>query len=226
VNRGYEIFKSQGCASCHAGPFFTNNKIIPLQEIGTNDARARATEPLQTFVAPQYDPTTGKAITGGVFGFFAKLFAGKQKYGYKVVTLRYLWGTAPYLHDGGVGITLRPGSAPAGDDLQALLRRPEGDKLYGMGQILTYREANPDSYLRPNAALSLQALLLKGEREKVIAANKEAVMPILGTSDRLSMDAMNVQGIGHEMYIDDTPGGDKITALVAFLLALDDDPGH
>ncbi len=225
VEKGYEIFTTQGCASCHAGPFFTNNKIIPLDQIGTNGARARATEPLQTFVAPEYDPSTGKAISTGFFGFFAKLFGSKQKYGYKVVTLRYLWGTAPYLHDGGVGVSLRPGSASE-SDLQALLKRPEHEKLYGMGQILSFREANPESYLRPSAALSLQALLLESERQKVVTANHEAVIPDPGRSERVSMNAMNVQGIGHDMYIDDTPGGDKITALVAFLLALDDDPGQ
>jgi hypothetical protein len=48
---------------------------------------------------------------------------------------------------------------------------------------------------------------------------------------------MNIQGIGHDVNchaedghehtceILDKPGGDTITALVAFLLALDDDPG-
>ena len=225
VEKGYEVFKSQGCAQCHAGPFFTNNKIMPLAQIGTNNARAKATEPLQTFVAPEYDPSTGKAISSGIGGFFAKLFGNKQTFGYKVVTLRYLWGTAPYLHDGGVGVALQPGSAAPGDDLRSLLKRPEADKLYGMGQILVYREANPESYLRPNAALSLQAVLLKSERAKVVAANHEQVYPVLGTTDHVSLEQMNIQGIGHDYYIDDTPGGDNITALVAFLLALDDDPG-
>jgi len=225
VEKGYEVFKSQSCANCHAGPFFTNNKIIPLAKIGTDNARAKATEPLQTFVAPEYDPSPGEAIATGFFGFFAKLFGSKQQFGYKVVTLRYLWGTAPYLHDGGVGVSLRPGSEPPGDDLEKLLKRPEGDKLYGMGQILNYREAHPDSYLRPNAALSLQALLLKPEREKVITANKQLSVPVLGTSQLVSMEQMNVQGIGHDYYVEDVPGGENITALVAFLLALDDDPG-
>ena len=38
------------------------------------------------------------------------------------------------------------------------------------------------------------------------------------------MTSLGVSGIGHEFWIDDTPGGDRITALVAFLLALDDRP--
>lgn len=225
VPKGYVIFRQQGCATCHAGPFFTDNRILPLQEIGTNHSRTMATEPLQTFVAPEYDPATGLAISQGVFGFIGKLFGSKQHFGYKVVTLRYLWGSAPYLHDGGVGVALRPGSTAAGDDLQALLRRPEEDKLYGMGQILAYREDNSESYLRPNAALSLQALLLKSERDKVLVANRQPDYPIPASTARTSMAFMNIQGIGHTYWIDDTPGGDTITALVAFLLALDDDPG-
>jgi hypothetical protein len=160
-----------------------------------------------------------------VVAFVRKLTGLKQKYGYKVVTLRYLWGTAPYLHDGGVGIALKPASAPAGDDLKLLLSRSDEDKVIGMGQILAYREANPESYLRPDAALSLQALLLKSEREKVIAANKEKLYPIPGSSDYTSMAGLNIEGIGHEYWIQDQPGGDAIAALVAFLLALDDAPG-
>ncbi len=226
VAKGYEIFKAQGCAQCHAGPFFTNNKIIPLHEIGTNNARALATEPLQTFIAPEYDPATGKAIAKGFWGFLGKFFGGKQKYGYKVVTLRYLWGTAPYLHDGGVAVALDPQMPPAGDDLQALLRRAPVEKIYGAGQILAYREAHPESYFRPNAALSLQAVVLQSERAKVIAANKEKVYPVPGSPARVAMEDMNVQGIGHEYWIEDQPGGDTVTALVAFLLALDDKPGE
>jgi hypothetical protein len=225
VEEGYEVFKEQGCAACHAGPFFTDNKIIPLKKIGTNNARAKATEPLQTFIAPEYDPATGKAISTGVVAFVRKLTGLKQKYGYKVVTLRYLWGTAPYLHDGGVGIALKPASAPAGDDLKLLLSRSDEDKVTGIGQILAYREANPEFYLWLDAVLSLQVFLLKSECDKFIVANKEKVYPIPGSSDHASMAGLNIEGIGHEYWIQDEPGGDTITALVAFLLALDDEPG-
>jgi len=40
------------------------------------------------------------------------------------------------------------------------------------------------------------------------------------------MSQMQIEGIGHDYWIDDELGGDTITALVAFLLALDDDPGN
>jgi len=225
IQKGYEIFKSQGCASCHAGPFLTNNTIVARKKIGTDTARADATAPLQTFLAPRYDPATGYAVSTGFFNFITKWFEGERP-GYKVVTLRYLWGSAPYLHDGGVGVALRPDSPPPGDDLGSLLRRPEGDKLYGIAKILSYREANPDSYLRANAALSLQALLLESERKILIDQNQKAPYPIPGSSESITMDKMHIQGVGHEFWIKDEPGGDTITALVAFLLALDDDPGQ
>lgn len=226
VEKGYEIFKTQGCAKCHAGPIFTNNLIVPLKKIGTNSARAEATAPVQTFLAPKYDPATGRAVSGGFFGFFAKLFGkNKQKPGYKVVTLRYLYGSAPYLHDGGVGVALRNDTQPGGDDLQALLARPAGDKIYGMGQILNARDAQPASYLRPHAALSLQAMLLQAEREKVIAANREAVLAVPGEARRIAMKDMQIEGVGHEFWIQDQPGGEIIAPLIAFLLALDDEPG-
>jgi len=225
VEKGSKVFQDEGCARCHAGPYFTNNTIIPLKEIATDEARSAATRPLQTFLAPQYDPRTGLAVSGGLRGFFGKLL-GNERTGYKVVTLRYLWGSAPYLHDGGVAVSLRSNTQPAEDQLQGLLRRPDNDKVFGVAQILAARDANPLSYLRANAALSLQALLLKAERDKVIAANKEPVYPIPGTSDHLALASIHIQGIGHDFWINDDAGGDRITALIAFLLALDDDPGQ
>lgn len=225
VKEGYQVFKDQGCAGCHAGPFFTDNQIYALKEIKTDSARAAATMLLQVGLAPRYDPKTGQAETGGILGFLAGLIAGK-KAGYKSVTLRYVWGSAPYLHDGGVGVALKPELGKGGDDLKALLSRAEGDKVYGMAQILNYRESHPGSYYRPDAALSLQALLLRSERDNVIAANRAPVYPIPGSRDFITIASMHIQGIGHEYWIDDKPGGDVITPLVAFLLALDNHPGQ
>lgn len=224
VEKGYEIFKSEKCVDCHAGPYLTDNLIYPLKEIGTNETRAKATKLLQ-LIAPRYDPKTGKAVSGGVVSFISNIFSGKKE-GYKSVTLRYLWGSAPYLHDGGVAITLKSDAAPAEEDLKTLLSRPQKDKIYGIGQITVEREKHPETYLRSNAALSLQAVVLKDEREKVIDANNEFIYPIPGRSDHIPISKMQIQGIGHEFWIEDKPGGDIVTALVAFLLALDDDPGN
>lgn len=225
VQEGYELFKSLGCSDCHAGPILTDNLIVPLKEIGTNPARSDATKLIQTLLAPEYDPATGLAVSGGIIGAI-RAFVGGKRAGYKTVTLRYLYGSAPYLHDGGVAVALKPDAASPGDDLEALLKRPENDKIYGVGQILAEREMNPSSYLRANASLSLQALLLKSERDRVISANKEQVYPAPGGSEKVALASMQIEGAGHTYWVDDQVGGRKVAALVAFLLALDDDPSR
>ncbi len=43
--RGRGIFEREGCASCHAGPDYTNGEVIPIEAIGTDAARARVEFP-------------------------------------------------------------------------------------------------------------------------------------------------------------------------------------
>jgi mono/diheme cytochrome c family protein len=257
VPEGYEVFKQAGCAGCHAGPYLTDNRMHRLYDrrkdeigiaaastagfrslgrgtgpaLGTAPYRSLANRPLQLFVAPPYDAATGLAVAPG--GTVSGLL-GTRAVGYKAITLRYLWGSAPYLHDGGVGVALRPAAPPAEDDLKALLSRPSSHKFYGMASLLQYREQNQTGGPWPNAALSLQALVLESERAKVIADNRAPVMSVpgnaadnpLGVPPRVSLEALGVDGSGHDFYIDDVPGGNRVTALVAFLLALDDAPGE
>jgi len=40
-SRGEDVFKKAGCVSCHSGPYYTNGEVIPIEEIGTDDARVR-----------------------------------------------------------------------------------------------------------------------------------------------------------------------------------------
>lgn len=258
VKRGQQVFQAAGCEQCHRGPYATDNVIHPLsldprEEFGGPRAPATAgwrvldrgvgpailTEPQRTLntrnlrrlVSAPYDPADGSITRAG--GVLPGLLT-VQNIGYKTTPLRYLWGSAPYLHDGGIGVGLRPGSAPAGTDLAALLKRTDG-VIHGMGELLTLAEPDPSAGPRPDAALSLQALVLKSEREKVVAANRQpsfAVWPgaqirVVGDGappERVPMATMGVLGIGHDFYVDDVPGGEKVTALVAFLLALDDCP--
>ncbi len=219
VRRGRDVFNRVGCAECHRGPFFTDNLVHPLKDLDTQPARAEFSRQAQLNLAPTYDPSTGLATHGGLFDL-----SGRRRVGYKTVTLRYVWGSAPYLHDGGVGVALRPGVA-APTTLAALLAAPDAAKLYGTGPILAHREQYPASYYRADAALSLQALVLRSERARVIAANRLPVIPVPGRRQQLPAEALAIEGIGHDYYLDDRPGGKDVTALVAFLLALDDDPG-
>jgi hypothetical protein len=256
VPRGYEVFKESGCVNCHRGPFYTDNVIhrisarrageigiaapstAPWRSLGrgsgpaieSNKDRAWDSRKLMLYVNPSYDPKTGLAVAAGspLRGLF-----GDQVVGYKTTHLRYLWGSAPYLHDGGVGVAIAPTSAVDRDDLAQVLKLSNSEKMFGMGPILAYQEANPKQWLRADAALSLQALLLRAEREQVLAQRHTPLVPVpgigqsenpLGAPARVSAEQLGISGAGHEFYIEDAPGGERITALVAFLLALDDAP--
>jgi hypothetical protein len=255
------VFKDAGCAQCHRGAFGTDNRIYRLSDdesvgfsgyrsattagwrvlergtgpaIDTQPDRSIGSRPLRRFASAPYDPRTGQAYS---FSGPANGFLGVQQIGYKTTALRYLWGSAPYLHDGGVGVAIRTDAPPEGTDLQALLRRAGSDDLiYGMGRILELAEPDPVAGPRANAALSLQALVLKQERALVVAHNESPEMMVLTGSrtnpvgshaaipERVPAATVGVHGVGHNFWIDDEPGGEKVTALVAFLLALDDCP--
>ncbi|TNE84276.1 MAG: hypothetical protein EP330_30185 [Deltaproteobacteria bacterium] len=255
VARGREVFEAEGCADCHTGPFFTDNRVIRLSDddeqlfgaprvpsttgwrepmrgqpetIGTQEERATTTRKIRRFASAPYDPQTGlPAAKATPIGNLARV----QTIGYRTAPLRHVWASAPYLHDGGVGVAV---TRPVGTDLAAHLAAVDGPEVvHGMGQILAAHEANPTPGLRPDAALSLQALVLESERARVIAKNAEDVVAVLGTSvyqpddqpSHVSMVDLGVSGEGHAFYVDDRPGGPDVTALVAFLLALDDCPG-
>ncbi len=257
VARGAEEFAAAGCTSCHRGAFFTDNLVHRMSArraeelgvaaastaawrslgrgtgpaIGTNPEHASGSRPLVLFLAPAYDVQSGaaKAAGGALRGLF-----GDRPIGYKTSQLRYLWGSAPYLHDGGVGIAIAPESRVDRDDLARVLALPDCEKVYGMGAILAREELTPGQRLRPDAALSLQALLLQVERAKILARRNDSVIPVrgagtdgnaLGAPPAVSALALGIDGAGHDFYLDDAPGGARVTALVAFLLALDDSVG-
>jgi hypothetical protein len=257
VERGYRVFQEEHCDTCHRGAFLTDNRINRLSArqqdefgistpstagwlfrgrdlgppIGTDSHRAIGSRPQELFISPGFDPSTGRATSGG--SVLAGLF-GDRRVGYKTVTLRNLWATPPYLHDGGVGVSFPPADAPPGE-LHARLRAAATDPSvrYGMGVLLDAVEQG-EPWRRPDAALSLQALLLEHERARVVAANRSLTMHVRGRppwdargndpAEVVSMASLGVSGVGHEYFIRDEPGGERITALVAFLLALDDKP--
>ncbi len=255
VERGYRVFQDAGCAVCHRGPFFTDNLLHRISArrgeevgiaapstagfrslgrgrgpaIGTQPDRAVDSRILYLFVAPVYDPSTGLAIAPGGP---ANGLLGSQTVGYKTTQLRYVWGSAPYLHDGSIGVAIRPKNGVEADDLRAVLSLAPGEKLYGMGAILAHEETSGGQALRADAALSLQALVLKEERARLLARRSDAVVPVPGVGasenvrgapSRVSALDLGIDGAGHDFYLDDVPGGERVSALIAFLLAIDDD---
>jgi mono/diheme cytochrome c family protein len=96
--RGEEVFK-QNCAKCHGtyGEKWTYpNKVIPLDEIGTDPKRHAG---LETAYGTEYSSSWfGKEKSG----WFVD---GKQlrwTEGYQAPPLDGIWATAPYLHNGSV----------------------------------------------------------------------------------------------------------------------------
>jgi hypothetical protein len=219
VQRGAAIFNRAGCVECHSGRYFTNNDVIPQNEVGTQPSRAPTlaafarsfTEP-QTYPnslaapvqadAPVLDvPTdiTPQSATQLAFGI------NNPAGGYKVPSLIGLYVTAPYLHDGGVA---------AG--AQALKRDTQGNR---------FTVANADQLgmagtllqgIQPDPGASLRVLVDRNLREQMIATNR--ANPDLQRS--------NVDGSGHNYWVDAESGFSiqDQTDLIEFLLSLDDNP--
>jgi cytochrome c5 len=190
VLRGAKVFLEAQCDSCHAAPFFSSNIITPLDTIGTEPTRAQDSAPF-------------KALAGmlGLNGIV----------GYKTQAKRFLFATAPYLHDGGVA---------------AARSRPNGPiDIFGVVATL-YAGIDPE----PRA--SLAALLDPAIRAKVVDANRTQAIPASRVGKKPADIA--ITGQGHDFFVaagmprQDGKGAFKQRDqddLINFLLALDDDPG-
>ncbi|MEH2194294.1 MAG: hypothetical protein V7K98_16860 [Nostoc sp.] len=218
VKRGAKIFEKANCATCHIPPFFTDNKIHPLDEIGTNPARAQShlaqknlfvAPKLYTFNTPVPIPANAQVLdvpTEGISDTPTTLPKGiLPKGGYKTTSLRGIYLSAPYLHDGGVAV--RAGSLKVDSNGCFTV----ADKS-GLGLTGTLNQGIP-----ADAASSLRALVDRELRAKVVKANK--ANPGLVFS--------NIDGTGHNFYVDQQTGfnPNQQTDLINFLLALDDNPG-
>ncbi|GAB4183466.1 MAG: hypothetical protein Fur006_20390 [Coleofasciculaceae cyanobacterium] len=213
VQRGAQIFKDSGCVTCHIPPFFTDNKIHPNSEIGANPARGESRVALNDLlVAPKlYSLNTRVPVpanaevldlpTDGISASPTTLPNGLlPDGGYKTMPLRGLYLSAPYLHDGGVAV--KAGA------IQVTTSGITVVDNMGLGLTGTLSRGIP-----ADSANSLRALIDRGLRTQVIAANQA----------NPSLVRSNLDGTGHNFYVDDVA---KQTDLINFLLALDDNPGQ
>ncbi|SFA49200.1 hypothetical protein SAMN05192569_102035 [Parageobacillus thermantarcticus] len=198
--RGRGVFVQAGCIRCHAGAYFTNNRIVAAEVVGTEPSRAQALKKTEKVFAEAvfYAPDTPvpvpknaevlKVPTEQLDKQQIRLaFAhGDSKGGYKVPSLIDLSWSAPYLHDGGVAVG------------------PNGE----LGLTGTLRKG-----IVPDARNSLRALIDRTVRKQVIRAN---------ASDR-QLRAMHVSGEGHRYWIDPQAGFTKEEqeAVIDYLLSLD-----
>ncbi len=219
VQRGAQVFQKANCASCHVAPFFTDNRIHPLEEINSNPARAKSrlglkdllvSPSLYSFNTPVPVPPGATVLsvpTEGISETPTSLPIGLlPQGGYKTTALRGTYLAAPYLHDGGVAV--REGS---------LKFSPDGSfsvvDASGLGLPGTLRLGKS-----ADSASSLRALVDRELREKVIQVNQSD--PGLVRS--------NLDGTGHDFYVDPAAGFSykEQEDLVNFMLALDDEPGQ
>ncbi|WP_438444624.1 electron transport protein [Gorillibacterium sp. sgz5001074] len=199
VAMGEGVFRKAQCVSCHAGAFFTNNKIIPVKEIGTEPARAAGFRVAEKFFDPvprMYAPNVPVPLPDSPEVRTIELteeqraalqLAWAQKGsegGYKVPSLFGLSWSPPYLHDGGVAV---------GPDRERDLGIP-GTWNKGVG---------PDAYN------SLQALLDRRQRARVMEANKP-------------LAPAHVTGEGHAFWVDEEAGftPEEQDALIRYLLTI------
>ncbi len=202
VATGRAVFERAGCGGCHAGPALTNNRIVPVAEIGTEPTRARAGAKMEARLAPPAMfatdtpfplpaapklvpiPVEGEALAQLRLGW---AHAGTDG-GYKVPNLVGLAWSAPYLHDGGVAV---------GADPAAQLGVP--------GTL--------DRGVVPDPRNSLRALVDRDLRGRVVAANRASA----------TARTARVTGEGHAYWVDPAAGfspGDQ-EALLAYLLSVD-----
>jgi len=185
VTRGRAVFAQAGCAQCHAEPDLTNHRVIPVSEIGTDPSRAAALKTteahyvppvLYTFDTPVPIPPEARPVAVPT----AQLDSQQ-------IQLAFAYGGTPggYKVPSLIGVYwsapyLHDGGVAVGPNAQTQCGVP-GTLLQG---------------IPPDPVNSLRALIDRALRQQVIAANATAP----------SLQAMHVQGTGHEFWVDAETG--------------------
>lgn len=217
LQRGAKVFENANCAQCHSGRYFTNHDVIPVEEVKTQPSRASAlakippmlispeTYPPNISVPLPTDPTVLSVPTDITPERVQKLaYAVGNNGGFKVQHLIGLYTSAPYLHDGGVAATktaLQP-------DADGSFSIANPDEMGMAGTLMQNRNPDPEA--------SLRVLIDRDLRQVAVTANRK----------NPDLQATHVDGSGHEYWVDRQAGysADDQTALIQFLLSIDDDP--
>lgn len=220
VLRGADVFRAANCNSCHAAPFFTNNRVVPNTEIKASPRRAKARQLFDGLFVnatlPSFDqmvplPAVPNLLTlppdpGAANNLLLPPGLDNPDGGYKVIGLLGTYLKAPYLHDGGVAATL-DAIRTNSDGTYTLLRPAE---IGIPGTTRAGRRIHPANSLRVLLDRELRAIcLLNNATDPTLVIN-------------------GVEGTGHEFFVDPTTGFNygQQTDLIAYLLSLDDNPGQ
>ncbi|MFD2214460.1 electron transport protein [Metabacillus endolithicus] len=203
VEEGRRVFVKAGCITCHGGNYLTNNKLIPTEEIKTDNSRAKGFQAAENYFSlPSiYDPSTPVPLPENPVVMEIPLTKeqneqlrlgwaqGGTNGAYKTTSLIGLNWSAPYLHDGGVAV---------GKDLVNEVGVP--------GTILSNKKPDPRN--------SLLAMIDSSLRKKVIKTNNE----------NHNLKTAHVSGKGHEFWVDSSTGFTKEQqqALIDYLLKVSD----
>lgn len=196
---GRRVFELAHCDGCHSGPFLTNNRVIPSSEVGANAVRSVALQKTElNFTSPiiyGFDTPVPIPANARTLSVPTNDFDQQQ--------IDLAWAH----HDSGGGYKvptliglywsapyLHDGGAAVGKNI---------DKDLGLPGTV---ERN----ILPDPANSLKALLDRDLRERVVAANHASA----------SLRRMNVEGVGHDYWIDQQAGFSQAEqeAVIAYLL--------
>lgn len=217
VTRGANVFLRAGCNGCHTAPFFTDNRVHPNSVLRMNPARAESRRGLDgRLQAPKlyaFDedvPVRSNATVlnlplTGISDSPTRLPFVTREGGYKTLSLRALFLTAPYFHDGGAGVA--QGALTYNADGSFTVADPSG--LGIPGTLNAFRPLD--------AAGSLRAVVDSSLRAQVVATNRASP----------ALVRQNLDGSGHQFFVDPSTGytAREQADLVDFLLSLDDNPG-
>jgi hypothetical protein len=220
VLRGAGVFRDAGCASCHAPPFFTDGSIISNSLIKASPRRGKARQVFDgawvDAVLPGFDqpvplPSDPEWLVippgpGSSSNLQLPPGLDDPDGGYKVTGLLGTYLKAPYLHDGSVAATAAALCVAADGSYTVFDRTGIGIP----GTTLAGQALDAGNSLRVLLDRELRAILI----------DNNAADPTLVTN--------GIEGTGHDFYIDPAAGFSHAqqTDIIAFLLALDDDPGR
>ncbi|WP_198509030.1 electron transport protein [Bacillus sp. FJAT-44742] len=199
--RGREVFHEGGCVSCHAGRFKTNNLIIPVDDIGTQPSRAKALEATEkVWDEPLiYSPDTPVPVPEDATIIKAPTDHIEEKQ--KDLGFAHGKSQGGYKVKGLAGVYwqapyLHDGGVAVG---------PNKNKDIGIPGTLLQG-------IRPDPYNSMLAIVDRQLRQQVIEANRSSQ----------DLQDINIEGIGHEFWIDEEAGfsEEDQEALIDYVLSL------
>jgi hypothetical protein len=197
--RGRQIFERAGCATCHSGPFLTNHRVIANREVGANPVRAQALQKTERNFAQPVIYTFSTPVPLPARPEVLEVPTGMLDPHQTDLAWAHHGSEGGYKVPALVGLYwsapyLHDGGVAVGPNAESDLGLP--------GTV--------EKNIMPDAANSLKALVDRDLRARVTGANDASA----------DLRRMNVQGTGHNYWVDSQAGfaPDEQRALILYLL--------